>query len=124
MFKHQLRQEPSTLCARALLGMSSKLSCNRVVVGSPGTWTKTTLDNKKRVERFVQRELHAPVPWLTYAYEEKRLTTNAKLVKRTWERPLGSTGPGVEVSELVISPHLGGTQGESPSLRTSQLDFP
>ena len=76
----------------------------RVVVGKPGFWKKTTLDNKKKVEKFTQREFVAPVPWLTYAREGRRVSTNVKLVKRTWQRPVGSTSSGTELPEKAFSP--------------------
>ena len=96
----------AAVCARVVLSMSPKLSCNCAVVGKPGVWKVTTLKNKKRVEKFSQRELHAPAPWTTVSYGSKRLTTNAKLVRRTWERPVGGSGNGVELDPVVISPRL------------------
>ena len=76
----------------------------RAVVGKPGVWKKTTLDSKKRVEKFTQREFVGPVAWMTYAHDGRRVTTNVKLVKRTWQRPLGSTGSGTELPEKAFSP--------------------
>ena len=37
----------AAVCARVVLSMSSKLSCNCAVVGEPGVWKVTTLRNKK-----------------------------------------------------------------------------
>ena len=65
-------------------GMAPALSApKRAVVGKPGVWKKTTLDSNKRVEKFAQREFVAPVVWMTYARDGRRVTTNVKLVKRT-----------------------------------------
>ena len=95
----------SLLCSSFLRLMAPTLSKpQRVVVGKPGFWKKTTLDNKKKVEKFTQREFVAPVPWLTYAREGRRVTTNVKLVRRTWQRPVGSTSSGTELPEVAVSP--------------------
>ena len=110
--------------ARVVLSMSSKLSCNSAVVGEPGVWKVTTLRNKKRVEKFSQRELHAPTPWVTVSYGSKRLTTNAKLVRRTWERPLGGSGNGVELDPVAKSPHLLLGRGEYHPHFQFALGFP
>ena len=94
------------VCALVVLSMASKLTCNGAVVGEPGVWKATTLKNKISLERFTQRELHAPASWVGVGYGSKCLATDAKLVRRVWGRPLGSTGSGAELNPVVISPHL------------------
>ena len=78
---------------------------HRVVVGKPNFWKETTPDNKKKVEKFTLREFGASVPWLAYARDGRRVTAKVKLVKRTWQRPVGSTSIGTELSEKAFS-HL------------------
>ena len=86
--------------------MAPKLCAERLVlVPKRPLWKKKTWQKKKKLEYREQVELRAGSTWFTYERGETRLRTNVHLTRRTWEREVGKTGPGVELSSTA-SPRL------------------
>ena len=92
---------------------SARLQKNQVrkVVGKAGEWVTVVLKNKKRAEKFEQRELQAPVPWVTYKKElpdgrRVMLETNVRLLHRVWRRPACGEGPIFEEEPKLIKPFV------------------
>ena len=89
----------------SFLFLLTKMNFQSVVVGAPGTRALYTDKNKSKELRLTRRELQAPVPWATYdGGDGKRVTTNARLVRRTWRKDVKEAGPGVEVALKVLHP--------------------
>ena len=79
----------------------------RAVVGKVGKWVKVTLAGGKKEEKWEQRELQGPVPWMVYKKTLRgdvvRAETNVRYVHRVWRRAVGDTGGGV-LKESPITP--------------------
>ena len=84
--------------------MAADFPFAQVVVGPPGEWHVVTTKTNKKEEKFIQREIRAPVDWTHYTSNGYRLSTNAQYVRRIWRKPEGEMGPGVEERETVIHP--------------------
>ena len=112
MTQTQTNLHGSSLCAQLLRfslllsGMAPKLCAERLVlVPKRPVWKKRWWPKSRKLQYCEQVELRAGSTWFTYVRGDARLRTNVQLTRKTFEREVGKTGPGVQVS-ATASPRL------------------
>ena len=117
MTQTQTNLHGSSLCAQLLRfslllsGMAPKLCAERLVlVPKRPVWKKRWWPKSRKLQYCEQVELRAGSTWFTYVRGDARLRTNVQLTRKTFEREVGKTGPGVQVS-ATASPRIVKAEG-------------